>query len=460
MKRFARIAALIVILAFSLTMVFTGCGSSGADKKQGTADASKVEETRKTEEQKGETPKADAPKAAAKKKVSVWAVDGDYVRRADEKCNEKIKDEIDAEMNYIPNTQYENKLKVAMSSGDLPDIIGVDSPNVAAYADSGAIVPLDDVWDAADREDLIDAVKEGWTYKGKIWGAQHEETNCILYYNKDMLAKVGIKPAEKLEEAWTWEQLEDAAKKLTQKDAGGKVTVYGLLPLMAGPNIAHEGQNYVSNVFTWQAGADIISPDGTTVDGYFNSEKSLKALKFFRKLFVEDKVCPLTEIPNGFQTGKIAMWITGPWMISTFKTVEGLNWGAMPLPKDEKQVSNDGGWGYSITKKCQDKQAAFKVIMAKTGKEGQLIDITEGGTLPNRKSLFDKAAHLKEYPYPMILEQLQKTAKARPRTPAYPTIATALQKCFNDVAYGKDPEKAMKEYSAQMNSALKKVNSK
>lgn len=398
--------------------------------------------------------------ATAKKTVTVWAVDGDYVRRADAKCNAKIASEINVKMNYIPNTQYESKLKVAMSSGDLPDVIGVDSPNVSAYANSGAIVPLDDVWDAADRADLIDAVKQGWTYKGKVWGAQHEETNCVLYYNKDMLAKAGLKPAEKLEDAWTWEQVVAAAKKLTQKDANGKTKVYGILPLMAGPNIAHEGQNYVSNTWTWQAGAEIMDPAGTTVNGYFNSDKNLKALQLFHQLFVVDKSAPLTEIPNGFQTGQIAMWVTGPWMISTFKTVKGLNWGAMPLPKGERMASNDGGWGYSITKKAKDKAAAMKVILAKTGKEGQLIDIVEGGALPNRKSLFEKADFLKEYPYPLILNQLEKTAKARPTTPAYPAMAIAMQKCFNDVAYGKDPAVAMKEYSAQMNAALKKANAK
>lgn len=451
MKRFTKMIAVTLILSFSLTMALSGCGNTKEASNTEASTSSVVAETAKD---------ADATKAVEKKTVTVWAVDGDYVRRADEKCNALIKDEIDVQMNYIPNTQYESKLKVAMSSGDLPDVIGVDSPNVSAYADSGAIVPLDDVWDAADREDLIDAVKQGWTYKGQTWGAQHEETNCVLYYNKDMLEKAGIKPAEKLEDAWTWQQTIDAAKKLTQKDASGKTTVYGILPLMAGPNIAHEGQNYVSNTWTWQAGAEIMDPEGTTVDGYFNSDKNLNALKLFHQLFVVDKSAPLTEIPNGFQTGKIAMWVTGPWMISTLKTIPELKWGAMPLPKGERMASNDGGWGYSITKKAADKAAAMKVILAKTGKEGQLIDIIEGGALPNRKSLFDKAPFLKEYPYPLILEQLEKTAKARPTTAAYPAMAIAMQKCFNDVAYGKDPAAAMKEYSAQMNAALKKASSK
>lgn len=437
------------IMAFFLTTVLSGCASGREVSKSTGSTVPQASDNREGQIEK-----------TAGKIVTVWAVDGDYVRRADKKCNERIKDEIDVRMNYIPNIQYESKLKVAMSSGELPDVIGVDSPNVSAYAESGAIVPLDDVWDAADREDLIDAVRQGWTYKGLIWGAQHEETNCVIYYNRDMFEKAGLKAAEKLEEAWTWQQVVAAAGKLTQRDPDGKTVVYGILPLMAGPNIAHEGQNYVSNTWTWQAGAEIMNPEGTTVDGYFNSDENLEALKLFHQLFVVDKSAPLAEIPNGFQTGKIAMWVTGPWMISTLKTVPGLNWGAMPLPRGERQASNSGGWGYSITRNASDKAAAMKVILAKTGKEGQLIDIIEGGALPNRKSLFDKAPFLKEYPYPMILEQLEKTARARPVTAAYPELAVAIQKCFNDVAYGKDPEAAMKEYSEQMNEALKKVNSK
>jgi ABC-type glycerol-3-phosphate transport system substrate-binding protein len=449
MKRARYMIVIVIILSFFLTTYLTGC-----------TDTYEFSNTRKASSSKASSNNTGPSGGAVKKIVSVWAVDGDYVRRADKKCNELIKDEIDVRMNYIPNIQYESKLKVAMSSGELPDVIGVDSPNVSAYAESGAIVPLDDVWAVSDREDIIYAVRQGWTYKGQIWGAQHEETNSVLFYNRDMLEAAGLKPADKIEDAWTWEETVEAAKKLTRKDANGETIVYGILPLMAGPNIAHEGQSYVSNTWTWQAGAEIMNPEGTSVEGYFNSEKNLNALKLFRRMFVIDKSAPMTEIPNGFQTGKIAMWITGPWIISTLKTVPDFNWGAMPLPKGERLASNSGGWGYSITYKAADKAAAMKVILAKTGKEGQLIDIIEGGALPNRKSLLDKAPFLKEYPYPMILEQLEKTAKVRPITAAYPDISMSIQKCFNDVAYGKDPLEAMEEYSAQMNDALKRINSK
>ena len=47
----------------------------------------------------------------------------------------------------------------------------------------------------------------------------------ILYYNKDLLDKAGVKYPD---ENWKWDDLLAAAEKLTVKDAGGKVTQYAL----------------------------------------------------------------------------------------------------------------------------------------------------------------------------------------------------------------------------------------
>lgn len=447
MKTYSKVLALVVIFVLAATVTLTGCGQSN----QASAPA---ESTGKAEETKTE-PGAEKP--AVKPKVTFWTLDADDYRRGMSKCLPLAANDAEVEATYIPDTQYENKLRVAIAGNNSPDVISIDSPTLASYIAKGTLSSLDEFWDAADRDDLVNSSKEAFTYDGKMWAAPLNETNCVLYYNKEMFEKAGLTAAETVDQAWTWEQVRDAAVKLTQKDAGGKVTVYGILPLMAGPNVAHEGQNYVSNIWTWTAGADIISPDGTTVKGYFDSEKSLKALTFFGELFTKYKVAPLQDIPNGFQDKKIAMWITGPWMASAFDNVEGLKWGAMPLPKDEKQVSNSGGWSLGMSATAKDKNAAFKVISAITGKDGMREWCKETKNLPARKSLFADPAldFLQKAPYPMILDQLGKNAKARPVTPAYPIIAQALQKCFNDVAYGKDPAKAMAEYSKIIEDGLK-----
>ena len=156
------------------------------------------------------------------------------------------------------------------------------------------------------------------------------------------------------------------------------------------------------------------------------------------------------------------MWVTGTWQVPVFDKVTSLSYGAMPLPKGVKQASNSGGWCFGMSPKAKDKDAAFKVMMAMCGKEGMKVFSTATQNLPARKSLYidPDLSYLQKGIYPIATKQLAETAVARPRTSAYPDISQALQKCFNDVAYGKDPAVAMDEYSKLMNAALKKVNSK
>jgi ABC-type glycerol-3-phosphate transport system substrate-binding protein len=134
----------------------------------------------------------------------------------------------------------------------------------------------------------------------------------------------------------------------------------------------------------------------------------------------------------------------------------------MPLPKGERQASNNGGWSKAMSSKTKDKASAFKVIMATCSRENfnKIYLKIWPTTLPPRKSSFSDPSlpQFSKEPFLLVLNQLNETAITRPITPAYPTIAEALQKCFSDLAFGKDPEAAMKEYSQMMNDALAKVN--
>ena len=401
-------------------------------------------------------------KPAGKPTITVWGLDAqDHILPALE-CYKAIENDVTIVPTWIPNTQYENKLRVAISAGSPPDVMSIDSPTIASFVDGNALAPLDAYWPKADLDDLTKATRASFTYRGKVWAAPIEENNAVVHYNKQAFEDAGLKAPTKIEDAWTIDQITQAAIKLTKKDANGKTTMYGFQPLMSGPSITHEGQNWITNLWLWDFGADIISPDGKTVDGYFNSPKSLAAMKWFADLYVKYKVAPLEDMPNGFVNGQIAMYTTGTWQFAMNNAVKDLKWGAMPLPKGERQASNNGGWSKAMSSKTKDKALAFKVIMATCSRENfNHIYLKIWPTiLPPRTSSFSDPAlpQFSKDPFPLVLTQLNQTAITRPITPAYPTIAEALQKCFSDLAFGKDPAEAMKEYSQMMNDALAKVN--
>lgn len=363
------------------------------------------------------------------------------------------------ELRITPMNQYESKLKILISSGTVGDIVCIDAPNIAYYADLGALEPLDEYWDSVDFNDLVGSAQEAMTWNGKIWASPLNESNCVLYYNKNMFDKAGITAANGIDNAWTMEELLEAAKKLTITNDSGETEVYGIMPQMFSVDQRNEGMTYTQILWTWWFGANIISPDGKTVDGYFNSPESLNALQFYADLFNKYKVAPSISMTNFFASEKVAMWITGPWMTGIWENdfpefYNGGAWGAMPLPKGIAAASNSGSWNLAVTSQSKNKEMAFQVIQAITGPQGSAIFTSETGNLPARKSVLEKT-DMNTVPFNVIQEQLLSTSRARPITPFYPQISEALMTAYNNVAYGQDVNKAFNEAVHEMNSILK-----
>ena len=362
------------------------------------------------------------------------------------------------EFRTVPQNQYENKLKLEIAGGDVGDVICMDAPNIAYYASEGALEPLDSYWDKADFADLVGSSQQAMTWNGKIWAAPLNESNCVLYYNKVMFKEAGLTAPTRLANAWTTDQLLQAAIKLTKKDAAGNVKVYGIMPQMFSVDNRNEGMTYTQMLWTWWFGADVISPDGKTTRGYFDSPASLKALHFYQDLFQKYKVAPAMPMTNGFESERVAMWINGPWMVGewqkNFPDFYKSKWGAMPLPRGVAAASNSGSWNLALTAQSRNKKLAWQVIQAITGPDGSLIYCGKSGNLPSRKSVIAKMDFSKS-PYTVISEQLVQTARARPTTPAYPALSEAVMDAFNAVAYGADVEKTDADAVAKIERALK-----
>src|SRR5437764_13780800 len=79
---------------------------------------------------------------------------------------------IKVEVTTIPYPEYQQRLLTAVQGGNAPDVSTVDQIWVAAFAEAGAIVPLDDRAKSAGvkAEDFFKGAWESANYKGKLWG--------------------------------------------------------------------------------------------------------------------------------------------------------------------------------------------------------------------------------------------------------------------------------------------------
>ncbi len=361
--------------------------------------------------------------------------------------------DFEVEIIEYPQNEYENKIKMAFGSNSATDMILMDGPNIASYAASDVLEPLDAYWDKADFEDLVGSAQSAMVWNGKIWAAPLNEANTVLFYNKKVFDELGIVAPTKVEDAWTFEELLEVCKKVTIPGER-----YAIQPQMFSLANKNEGQTFLQMQWLWMSGGEVISPDGKTATGYFDSAESKRGIQFYADLF-KNGYATTEDIINAFETDKVVMWTNGPWCIGNWKRdFPDVEWGATPMPQDARGASGAGSWNIAISKSSTNKENAYKTIEAITGTTGSAIWCSMTGNLPARKSVLASDPTYKEYPFDIINEQLVKTAKARPVTPAYPQISEALVDCFAEVAFGEDVDKAVEKAVKKMNEALSKVN--
>jgi ABC-type glycerol-3-phosphate transport system substrate-binding protein len=291
------------------------------------------------------------------------------------------------------------------------------------------------------------------TYEGKVYASPLNDASLAMFYNKKMFAAKGIKePSQNPDEAWTWEQVLDAAKKLNDPGNG----IYGWNPSPWG-FAAHEGVPFADMTYLWQAGAEILSPDGSTATGYLDSPATKKALTFFSSLYNKEKVSPKELPADGFANGKVAIDVNGPWNLAYLSTTFpnfklGEDYGVAPLWKGDKQVTPNGSWNLAITAKSKHPNEAWLFINWITGIEGSKTWYKDTKNLPARATTAQAFPELSQYPMNIFVAQSAKFAHPRPVVPSYPTVSLAIRTMFENVVI------VNKDIDASIAEAVKKIN--
>ncbi|HZS84967.1 MAG TPA: extracellular solute-binding protein [Stellaceae bacterium] len=98
-------------------------------------------------------------------------------------------------------------LKTALPAGQGPDVLYVE-PDWTEYVDAGYLEPLDDL---VNWNNIEPWARQVWVHNGKTYGVPQEAYTNEIYYNKDLLKKLGVElPANA---QFTQEQFLDLVKK-------------------------------------------------------------------------------------------------------------------------------------------------------------------------------------------------------------------------------------------------------
>lgn len=193
--------------------------------------------------------------------------------------------------------QYRTKLQTQFQANTGPDIYWTFGGELPLYAGGGVAQDLTSYIkrDNFDVKSLNPAAVAAVTVDGKIYGLPHSAAIPALWYNKKLFDAAGVKYPDA---SWTWQDVQSAAQKLTNKAAG----VYGI-----GANLNLQS-NYAPTIL--QAGGSIISSDGKKSE--LDSPACAQGVGFWTDMIQNGSSPTLAEMtetdPNTmFQSGKLAM---------------------------------------------------------------------------------------------------------------------------------------------------------
>lgn len=257
---------------------------------------------------------------------------------------------------------------------------------------------------------------------------------------KDYLDEAGIPyPSDTdIHQAWTWDQFYENAEKLTTKDHVGTNIIMD----------KGEGLIYALEPFFLEAGAEFVNKDGSSADGYVNSEASVKTMEYLNR-FIKNGYANIDPVKDEFLNGKAATLLGGSWNVQDLEK-SNLNWGVSyyPVSNDGKAVSPTGDWSAAITKDSKNPEAAKEVLkwFMNTENIASYADTISKPT--SRTSAYEHMEGWKEGARALFLWQLQNTGVARPRTPSYSVLFQGFSTAILNVFSGTDPKKELDTVAA------------
>lgn len=133
------------------------------------------------------------------------------LEKAAEKLNEELKQQgkdirVKVKTNLFEGSweEYAKQFMLAFKAKKEPDIYATGHENIGWLADGNYILPLDELKKSKEYSDVFSTLWDSVTYKGHIWGALQDTEARPVFYNKDVLRKLG----------WSEEQINNLPEKV------------------------------------------------------------------------------------------------------------------------------------------------------------------------------------------------------------------------------------------------------
>lgn len=359
------------------TLLFSGCAAAAGEGDDASADS-----------------------------LTVWVM-GDSSAHFDELVAPFTEDSgITVKTVAIPWDAIDQKFTTAVASGEGPDIIQIGVSKLRTFADSGALLTLDDStlkgYENLASDKFIDGIGgDATAVGGNVVSVPWVSDTRVLYYRTDILAEQGITEAPK-----TWDDLRADAKTLAARGDGQ----YGYyIP---------QWDSSLPVIMTWDQGGDIVGDDGA-ID--FDTPEFRDAVDLYTGLYADGSVPTNADFDQtqGFTSGTTPLLLSGPYLANAIKDaapeLDG-KWAVAPVPAAKDNTSLLAGSNLGVWGSTKNEEGALKLLDYLSDPATQLEWYKLDSQLPTVKAALADGA-LVDDPLASVYAEQLLNAKLLPLVP-------------------------------------------
>jgi sorbitol/mannitol transport system substrate-binding protein len=334
------------------------------------------------------------------------------------------------------------------------DVVTIGTYEVPIWAERGWLVPLAEMPDGYDVEDILPPIREALSVDGTLYAAPFYGESAFTMYRTDLFEEAGLE----MPEAPTWDFIRTAASTISEQNDD----VYGIC-LRAKPGW---GENIA--LITTMAnsyGARWFDMDWRP---QFDSEAWASAVNDYVSLLTEfgppdASANGYTETLELFQKGECAIWIDATVAASALTDPEvstvadRVGFALAPDRGLGKRSNWLWAWALAISAGSEQQEAAKRFVAWATSKDYLELVAREDGwaNVPpgTRKSLYENPEYLKAAPFAkMVLASIEAADPEGPTTeevpytgiqyvaiPEFPGMATAVGSRIAEAVAGNIP---------------------
>ncbi|MDZ8085986.1 MAG: ABC transporter substrate-binding protein [Nostoc sp. DedQUE12b] len=330
------------------------------------------------------------------------------------------------------------KILTAVVGNAPPDILSFDPQLTGQFMELGAIRPLEEWLEKFPlKSEISPNLWEELKLDDHLWSIPLYTSNLGIFYRPKLFQAAGITQIPK-----TWQELREAAKKLTiDRNGDNRPEQYGiLLPL---------GKEEWT-VFTWfpfllSAGGEVVTNNRPNL----TNTGAIAALQFWQDL-LKDGSATLSSSERGYEedafiAGRVAMQITGPW---TYIMKSNVDFNVFPIPANVKPATVTATGNMYLMKTTPEReQAALKFLEYVLSEEFQTEWSIGTGFLPVNIKAAQSVAYqqfINKKPLLKVFMEQIPLAGARPIIAGYSRLSDSLGRAIEATLLGESPNKALK----------------